>query len=102
MGLIRKIKVLTGSTTVVELPTRILEKMEDTIDMQDGLVEADVVQRELGISKKTLTNYISDGTIQRHMYIQAVNGRRKYFIYLILGWVDKHLPWKKYKKWSRA
>jgi hypothetical protein len=101
MGVVRKIKVKEGKTAIVELPESLLEKMEDTVDMQDGLVDGDVVQRELGISKKTLCNYVADGTIPEDMYLQAVNGRRKYLIYKILGWVDKKMPWRKAKKYRR-
>jgi hypothetical protein len=102
MGILRKIKVKKGKTVIIELPETILEKMEHTIDMQDGLVEPEVVQSELGISKKTLCNYIADGTIPSHMYLEAVNGKKKFFIYLILGWMDKRFPWKKFGKWKRT
>jgi hypothetical protein len=102
MGLFGKIKVQRGETTIVELPTHIIEKMSDVVDMQDGIVDPEVVQRELGISKKTMANYVADGTIPNHMYIEAVNGKKKFFIYLILGWANKKMPWRKTGKYKKS
>lgn len=67
------------------VPERTCEKVEEAIELTEDLVPAQVVMKELGISKKTLRNLIYAGKITRKMFTVAVNGAKFFYNKMILG-----------------
>lgn len=64
----------------------LIKMREHEIDKEDGLVDAEVVMRELKIGKKRLANLLSKGRITPDMYtVSPVNGIKKFRLNKILG-----------------
>lgn len=61
-------------------------QQSDELDKQDGWVDDETMMRMLQInSKKTLSNYVCDGTIPNEAVRTAVNGTRSYYWKKIMG-----------------
>jgi hypothetical protein len=84
-GFIRKHDDKSGKTVLVQLTNDQWEVIEEALDKDDGLVDADVIMKEMKITKKTLSNLISSGKIKRWMYTILPNGLKKFFYRKVMG-----------------
>lgn len=84
-GILRNQREQTSKPLLVKLTEEQWEDVEDALDKFDGYVDAKVIMKELGISKKTLCNLVCSGKISPDMYTEAVNGVRKYDFNKIMG-----------------
>lgn len=84
-GILRNHREQTGKPLLVKISDEQWQCVEDALDKVDGYVDARVIMKELGISKKTLCNMVSSGRISKDMYKEAVNGVRKYDFNKIMG-----------------
>lgn len=76
-------------TTVI--PTTELNKMKRTLQRIDNMLSAQEMINEeeacklLGITKRTIGNYVSNGNITKDMYTVGVGGNRFYYKQKLIG-----------------
>jgi hypothetical protein len=98
MGKDRKMREISGTNVLVELPDKTLTALEDAIDiMDDGYVDPDVIMRKMHVCKKTLQNMICEKKITPDMYRVARNGLKTFDYIKVMDVMNKES-----RKWKRT
>ena len=74
-----------GKTILVPVPEKTWMKIEESIALNQELVEPEVVMRTFHMSKKTLQNNLASGKIPRRDYTIGFNGMKFFFIKKLMG-----------------